>query len=89
MFEDLTDLSSDLEWMLLSGQVDDDTLIQVLVRQYYQRVYDLAFSWLTNPDQAHYAVQETFVQAIFHAKNYHLEMKVDDLLEGMLSEIVL
>jgi len=49
MFEENTDLSPDLEWMLQSGQVDDGTLIEALAQQFYQSTYEFALSWLTCP----------------------------------------
>lgn len=87
MFDENTELSPDLEWMLLSGQVDDGTLIEALARQYYQSTYNIALSWLTYPEEAHHAVQETFVQAIFQAKNYRGETKIDNWLVNILSGI--
>jgi hypothetical protein len=38
MFEENTNLSPDLEWMLQSGQIDDETLIEDLARHYYQQI---------------------------------------------------
>jgi len=87
MFDEQIDLSPDLEWMLQSGQVDDGTLIEALVRQYYQSTYDIALSLLTYPEEAHHAVQETFVQAIFQAKYYRGETKIDNWLVNILSGI--
>jgi DNA-directed RNA polymerase specialized sigma24 family protein len=87
MYAEQIDLSPDLEWMLQSGQVDDGTLIEALVRRQCQSTYDFALSWLTYPDKAHHAVQETFVQAFFQAKNYRGETKIDDWLVKILSEI--
>lgn len=49
MFDEKTDLSPDLEWMLQSRQVDDGTLIEALAHQYYQPFYRLSLSYLTYP----------------------------------------
>lgn len=87
MFDEQINLSPDLEWMLQSGQVEDGTLIEALVRQYYQSTYNFALSWLIYPEEAHHAVQEAFVQAIFQAKNYRGETKIDDWLVNILSGI--
>jgi hypothetical protein len=87
MFEENTDLSPDLEWMLQSTQVDDGTLIEALARKYYQPIYRLALTWLTYPEEAHQAAQETFVQVFFEAENYRGETKIGDLLLNILSGI--
>lgn len=77
MFDEIKDLSPDLEWMLQSYQVDDDTLIESLARQYYQHIYNLALSMLSHPEKAHRAARETFVQAVIQADDYRGEVKID------------
>ena len=52
MFPINDELSPDLEWMLQSEQVDDDTLIKAFVQQYYPHVYNLVLSRLTYPEEA-------------------------------------
>ena len=87
MFDEPTDLSPDLEWMLQSNQVDDETLTDALVRHYYDPIYRLIRSWLTYPDQAHRAAQETFILATLQSKNYRGGIQVFDWLAGIAISI--
>ncbi len=87
MFDKQIDLSPDLEWMLKSGQVDDGTLIETLVHQYYQPFYRLSLSYLTYPEEAHRAAQETLIEAVFQARTYRDETKIDDWLLNILPGI--
>ena len=87
MFDEQIDLSPDLEWMLISGQVDDGTLIAALARQYYQPFYRLSLSYLTYPEEAHRAAQETLIEAVFQARKYRGETKIDDWLLNIVSGI--
>ncbi len=87
IFDEKTDLSPDLEWMLQSGQVEDGTLIEAMAHQYYQPFYRLSLSYLTYPEEAHHAVQETFVQAFFQAKNYRGKTLIDDYYLGEIDLI--
>ena len=41
MIEDYIDLSPDIEWMLQSNQVDSETIIEILVRDYYKPIFCL------------------------------------------------
>ena len=87
MLGEQIDLSPDLEWMLLSGQVDEGTLIEALAHQYYQPFYRLSLSYLTYPEEAHRAAQETLIEAVFQARTYRGETKIDDWLLNILSGI--
>jgi len=80
MYAEQIDLSPDLEWMLQSGQVDDGTLIEALVRRQCQSTYDFALSWLTYPEEAHRAARETLIEAVFQERTYRGETKIDDWL---------
>jgi len=74
--------------MLQSEQVDDDTLIKALVQQYYPRVYNLALSRLTYPEEARRTAQETFVQAVIESPAYRGAVPVAEWLEEIASRIV-
>jgi DNA-directed RNA polymerase specialized sigma24 family protein len=87
MFDESSDLSPDLEWMLQSRQVDDETLIEALTHQYYQPFYRLALSQLTYPEEAHRAAQETLIEAVFQGRNYRGETIIDEWLLNILSGI--
>ncbi|MFN2265986.1 MAG: hypothetical protein ACK2UM_17145 [Anaerolineales bacterium] len=81
MLPDLGDLSPDLEWMLQSGQVDERTLIAVLVRNYYPGIYQMALSRLAYPEEAQRVAAETFVQAVLNSSTYRGTSSVSDWLE--------
>ncbi len=87
MFDESTDLSPDSEWLLLSGQVDEETIIEFLARKYYQQIYQLALSRLTYPEEAHRAAQETFLQAALEAKKYRGGTSIDDWLISIATGI--
>ena len=87
MSEDSNELSPDLEWMLQSNQVDDTTLIEVLVRDYYEPIYRLALNCLTYPEEAHRATQETFFLAISGQRRFGGGMSVFDWLVSIAEEI--
>jgi hypothetical protein len=81
------ELSPDLEWMLLSDQVDDDALIEALVQRYYPRIYREGLSQLTSPELAQRAAQDTIVQAIIESKNFRGDMPLSEWLDGIASRI--
>jgi hypothetical protein len=79
MIEDSNHLSPDIEWMLQSNQVDDTTLIEVLVRDYYEPIYRLALNCLTYPEEAHRVTQDTFFIAISGSPGYSRNIFPRDL----------
>jgi hypothetical protein len=81
MLPDIGDLSPDLEWMLQSGQVDELTLIAVLVRNYYPHIYQKSLSRLTYPEEAQHVAEETFVQAVLNSSTYRGTTSVSEWLE--------
>lgn len=87
MFDEPTDLSPDLEWMLQSDQVDDETIAEALARQYYQRIYYLALTCLTYPREARRAAQETFVRATLGVKQYQGDKAIYTWLVDIANEI--
>ncbi len=78
MFDEPTNLSSDLEWMLESTQVNAALVIGALVREYYSPVYHLAYSLLGNKAEANDAVQRTLlaVMANRHRFTAGLSLKI-------------
>ena len=87
MFSKRDDLSPDLEWMLQSNQVADDTLIEALAQRYYRHIYRQALSQLTYPEEAQRAAQETFLQAVIESPTYRGEMPVNKWLDEIASRI--
>ncbi len=80
MFKDDSNLSPDYEWILLSGQVDDRTIIEYLARQYYQQIYLHHLSELAYPEEAERAAVETFVEATLRAQDYNAKITIFDWL---------
>ena len=87
MIEDSIDLSPDIEWMLQSNQVDSETIIEILVRDYYKPIFRLILSWLPYPEEAHRATQETLIIAASGDGKYTGERNVYDWLVGIAEEI--
>lgn len=77
IFDSKKDFAPDLEWMLQSGQVDDSTLIQALVEEYYQPVYRLALALLNESSLALKACQQVFVTALINVYRYRSQSGVD------------
>jgi len=60
----------DLEWMLLSGQVDREALLEALLEEYYAAVYRLALSFLDDHTAAQSAARQTFARALLDQHRY-------------------
>lgn len=65
-----SDLSSDVEWMLQSGQVDDAILLKALIQQYRTSLYLLALGYLGDPPEAKHACSLAFSNALLNAYRY-------------------
>lgn len=70
MFDEPGELASDLEWLLQSGQADEETIAINLARQCYSRVYRQALEKLEYPETARRAAREVFLIAATRARNY-------------------
>ncbi len=70
MLVDLPELAPDLEWMLQSGQVSSQTLIETLAREHGKGVYRLAFALLGDARQAEAAVRTAFIGAAVERHRY-------------------
>ncbi len=71
MFDPIPELSSDLDWMLQSGQASNAMLAQALVDEYYDSIYRLALGIFDDPDSAYIATQETFISALLNVYRFH------------------
>ncbi|MGW8227155.1 MAG: hypothetical protein ACWGOY_15545, partial [Anaerolineales bacterium] len=87
MLPEIGDLSPDLEWMLQSGQVDEATLIAILVRNYYPHIYQKSLSRLKYPEEAQHVAEETFVQAVLNSSTYRGTTSVSEWLEEISTRI--
>jgi hypothetical protein len=79
------DLSPDLEWMLQSGQVSEDVLVEHLSREFYGRIYSYCLDQLIYPEEARRAVRDTFIAAL-NARNYPADKTIGDWLAGIAAE---
>ncbi len=80
-------LSSDLEWMLQSGQVDRATLAETLLGEYYAPVYRLCLALLDEEEQAQAAALETFRSALRRLERYRSNRGVELWLFGLAVEV--
>ena len=79
--------ASDLEWMLRNQQVDDQIIIDMLMRDYYLGIYEFAISKLTYPGQADKATREAFISAVRSAKNNPPESSIVEWLNSIAAEV--
>jgi hypothetical protein len=80
MVEEEFELSSDLEWMLLSGQVEQSALINKLVHEEFGNLYSLALSILDKSEKAWIAAKETIIWALLNAHRYNAQTGVQSWL---------
>ena len=75
-FEQTPELSSDLEWMIQSGQVSREFILETLVTQFYEPVYLLAISLLDDRYAARTVTRETFVRLVLNLHLYRSNVGV-------------
>jgi len=66
-------VSLNLEQLLQRSQVNDPSITEALVEQYYGYIYRLALSILNDPDEAEDAAQETFISAVLNLDRFRGE----------------
>ncbi len=76
MTDRIPELSSDLEWMLQSGQVDLHILAEALVEAWFERVYRLAAAFYQDTDDSIYATIEIFNTMLLEIHRYKGEIGV-------------
>ncbi|MEW5869374.1 MAG: LysM peptidoglycan-binding domain-containing protein [Chloroflexota bacterium] len=76
MFGSSEDLTSDLDWMLQSGQVSRNVLLEALLQEHYLPVYRLALMFLDDPQAARMAVERGFTTALLKVHEYSEEIGV-------------
>jgi DNA-directed RNA polymerase specialized sigma24 family protein/LysM repeat protein len=74
------ELSSDVEWMLQSGQVDLPTLAETLIHQYYPPVFRLCHALLLDERLALTATLDTFGDALAGVHEYRSAQGVEQWL---------
>src|SRR5512145_755907 len=70
------ELSSDLEWMLQSGQVDDTTLAKTLLKEYYGQLFCLFKAIFENEEELNVSIYQTFAMAVARRHTYRAELGV-------------
>jgi DNA-directed RNA polymerase specialized sigma24 family protein len=88
MFEPVPELSGDLDWMLQSGQASPGMLAESLAREYYARVYHLAYFVLDDPRAALHATRKTFSQALLNVYSYRSQVGVDAWLFRIAVDVI-
>jgi DNA-directed RNA polymerase specialized sigma24 family protein len=86
LFDEKHVISSDLEWMLKSNQVGNQTLVDRLLAEFYQPVYQLARAYFSDETQASQAVKDVFVTALLNAEGYRESMGVEKWLYGIVKK---
>jgi LysM repeat protein len=73
----LPDLDADLEWMVQSGQVEQDVLTDVLFEAWFERIFKLAFAFFMDSGEAVYATIETINSLLLNVHQYHSGIGID------------
>lgn len=67
------ELSSDLEWMLQSGQVNQPTLVRTLAGEFYSQIFWIGYSLLGDPEAARCAAIAALTDALLNVYRYRGE----------------
>jgi DNA-directed RNA polymerase specialized sigma24 family protein len=70
LYEQLPELSPDLEWMLLSGQAGEDMIINALIDEGFTSVYRLPYLVLNDPPSARRMAVEVLATALLERHGY-------------------
>ena len=81
-------LSSDLEWLLQSGQVSQEELLTALAGQYLLPIYRLALAVLDDPAAARLAARETFSRVLLNLYRYSSQIGVERWLYGLALDAI-
>jgi len=79
-YENSPELSSDIEWMLQSGQVSREYFLETLVEAYYALVLRLATSLIDDNNAARDATRRTFLKAVLDVHQYRSQVGVETWL---------
>ena len=82
------ELSSDLEWLLQSGQVSQEDLLTALAGQYLLPIYRLALAVLDEPAAARLAARETFSSVLLNLYRYSSQIGVERWLYGLALDAI-
>jgi RNA polymerase sigma-70 factor (ECF subfamily) len=79
-YEKSPELSSDIEWMLQSGQVSREYFLETLLEAYYALVLRLATSLIDDSNAARDATRRTFLKAVLDVHQYRSQVGVETWL---------
>jgi RNA polymerase sigma-70 factor, ECF subfamily len=88
MFDHPPDLSSDIDWLLQSGQSSWVDLAETLVDAWYPLLYQFSFSLLDDDEEARQVVIDTFVSALLGTHYYSSELGVQNWLLRYAIQII-
>ena len=88
-YENPPELSSDIEWMLQSGQVSRTYFLESLTETYYTAVLRLATSILDDTDAARKATRKIFLKAVLNVHQYRSQMGVKVWLFKIAYSVIL
>jgi hypothetical protein len=71
-----SELSADLEWLLLSGQSDRNLIAEGLLHAYHAQVYRLCLILEDDPGAAHGLLVRTFARAVQQSYRYRLKTDI-------------
>jgi DNA-directed RNA polymerase specialized sigma24 family protein len=77
MLNPIPDYAPDLEWMLQSGQVSNELLLEALVVEYYPAVFRLAHALLDDQTAARKAADKVFSLALLELYSYRAQDGVE------------
>lgn len=73
-------LTSELEWLLQSGEAPPETIASALLQAHYPAVERFARAYAPTPDLAHHLAIHTFTQALLNLHTYRLETGIQTWL---------
>jgi RNA polymerase sigma factor (sigma-70 family) len=88
-FDHPPELSSDIEWMIQSGQVSRELILETLVTQYHPTVYQLAISLLNDRFAARTVTRETFIHLLLHLHQYRSPVGVKNWVSRTVYQLYL
>ena len=80
MFGEIPEISSDLEWILQSGQANREMLLETLVQDYAEQIYRLTLALFSDPSYARQVTMEIFLRALERTSAYRNSNGVESWL---------
>jgi hypothetical protein len=84
MFDQITEYSSDVEWLLQDKQAKEHTILNALVPEHFERTLQLGFLISLDPQEAVLFTCETFADALLSRHRYSSDQDVQEWLDQIL-----